>query len=245
MHLTIISGAARPQTQSNTAKIIDAFCRGFQTDGHTAQVWYLSDRRQWDQARNAFHNNTDILFALPLYVENVPGIMLEFLESLTPKDKSGARLSFIVQGGFPEASQSRCCEAFLKDLAARLGCQYGGTFIRGDMFGVGLLGEKAGAKMVAPFIEVGRAFAKYGYFEQSIISAFSSPEALSEKQIRQNERVGKYIQKWFMDIIAKRLGCKEKLDARPYERFDNKIDFIPGLCYNPKQEVKLQRRKGD
>lgn len=29
MHLTIISGAARPQNKSNTAKIIDAFVRVF------------------------------------------------------------------------------------------------------------------------------------------------------------------------------------------------------------------------
>lgn len=71
MHLTIISGAARTQTKSNTAKIIDAFCKGFQINNNTVEVWYLSDRTQWDKARNAFQYNKDILFALPLYVENV------------------------------------------------------------------------------------------------------------------------------------------------------------------------------
>lgn len=216
MHLTIISGAARPKTKSNTAKIIEAFCKGFQNNENTAEVWYLSDRGQWNMARNAFIKNTDILFALPLYVENVSGIMLEFLESLPPKGQSGTRLSFIVQGGFPEASQSRCCENFLKTLPDKLGCEYGGTFIRGDMFGVGLLGNKLGAKMVAPFIDVGSLFAQYGYFNEEIISQFSSPEYLSEKQIQQSEKWGKYIQKWFMNWIAKRLGCKEKLNVKPY-----------------------------
>lgn len=216
MHLTIISGAARPKAKSNTAKIIEAFCKGFQNDDNTAEVWYLSDRKQWDMARNAFMENTDILFALPLYVENVSGIMLEFLESLPPKEQSGTRLSFIVQGGFPEASQSRCCENFLKTLPNKLGCEYGGTFIRGDMFGVGLLGNKLGEKMVAPFIDVGRSFGQYGYFEQSIISRYSSSEYLSKKQIRQSEKWGKHIQKCFMNIVAKRLGCAGKLDAKPY-----------------------------
>lgn len=216
MHLTIISGAARTRTKSNTAKIIAAFCKGFQAEGNTAEVWYLSDRGQWDKARNAFGKNTDILFALPLYVESVPGIMLEFLESLPPEAHPGTRLSFIVQGGFPEASQSRCCEKFLKMLTDKLGCQYGGTLIRGDMFGVGLLGEKMGGKMVAPFIEVGSVFGRYGYFEHSIISKYSSPEFLSEKQIRQFEKWGKHIQKCFMNIIARRLGCIGKLDAKPY-----------------------------
>lgn len=216
MHLTIISGATRSQAKSNTAKIIAAFCKGFQTGNNTTEIWYLSDRMQWDKARNAFQNNEDILFALPLYVESVPGSMLEFLAGLRPKGQPGTRLSFIVQGGFPEASQSRCCENFLKTLPEKLGCEYGGTFIRGDMFGIGLLGNKFGEKMVQPFVEVGRLFARYGYFNEEIISRFSSPEYLSEKQIRQSEKWGKHIQKWFMNWIAKRLGCKEKLNAKPY-----------------------------
>lgn len=217
MHLTIISGAARSQSKSNTAKSISAFCKGFQIDGNTTEIWYLSDRAQWNMARDAFQKNKTILFALPLYVENVPGITLEFLESLPPKTNPDTRLSFLIQGGFPEASQSRCCENFLKTLPDKLGCEYGGTFIRGDMFGIGLLGDKIGAKMVQPFVDVGRSFAHYGYFDKNITSEFSSPEYLSEKQIRQFEKFGKYIQKWFMDRIAKRLGCKEKLNAKPYD----------------------------
>lgn len=219
MHLTIISGATRPQSKSNTAKIIAAFCKGFQTDDNTVEVWYLSDRAQWNTARDAFQKNKDILFALPLYVENVPGTLLEFLESLPPKTSSHTRLSFLVQGGFPEASQSRCCENFLKTLPDKLGCEYGGTFIRGNMFAIGMMGKKPGEKMVQPFIDVGRYFARYGYFDAEIISRFASPEYLSEKEIRQTEKWGKHIEKWFLNIFAKwRLGCKDKLDAKPYEQ---------------------------
>ena len=123
-----------------------------------------------------FCENSNILFALPLYVENVPGTMLEFLESLPPKTTSGTRLSFLVQGGFPEASQGRCCECFLKTLPEQLGCAYGGTLIRGDMFSTGLLGKKHGSKMVQPFIEIGHSFGKYGYFHESIIVEYASPE---------------------------------------------------------------------
>lgn len=216
MHLTIISGAARPQPKSNTAKIIAAFCRGFQNGENTAEVWYLSDRAQWAKARNAFQNSRDILFALPLYVENVPGTMLEFLESLPPKTCPGARISFLLQGGFPEASQGRCCERFLETLPEKLGCAYGGTLIRGDMFGVGLLGKALGEKMVEPFVDIGRCFARYGYFEAEAFSRFASPEHLSEKQIRRFEKTGSHLQKWFMDGIARQLGCKQKLNAKPY-----------------------------
>ena len=132
MHIVIISGAARPQGKSNTAKIIAAFQKGLEENGSTAEVWYLSDRRQWDRAADAFERNDHILIAFPLYVENLPGILLEFLSGLSPKQVPGTRLSFLIQGGFPEASQSRCCEAFLETLPAQLGCAYAGTLIKGD-----------------------------------------------------------------------------------------------------------------
>lgn len=41
MHLTIISGAARPQNKCNTAKIIDAFCKGFQINENTTKQLHL------------------------------------------------------------------------------------------------------------------------------------------------------------------------------------------------------------
>ncbi|MDD5921310.1 MAG: hypothetical protein PUC57_08320, partial [Oscillospiraceae bacterium] len=77
--------------------------KGFDGNGNTAEVWYLSDRRQWKQAANAFAQNDRILIAFPLYVENIPGILLEFLSGLTPKQTPGTKLAFLIQGGFPEA----------------------------------------------------------------------------------------------------------------------------------------------
>ena len=190
--------------------------KGFEGNGNTAEVWYLSDRRQWKQAANAFAQNDRILIAFPLYVENIPGILLEFLSGLTPKQTPGTKLAFLIQGGFPEASQSRCCEAFLETLPAQLGCDYAGTLIKGDMFGTGLVDDKTQEKMLAPFTEMGRTFAQTGRFEKAAADAFAGPEYMSEKQIRMYNRVGKHISRFFMGRIAKKLGCKEKLDARPY-----------------------------
>ena len=217
MHLVIISGAARPQSKSNTAKVIAAFQKGYEETGNTAEVWYLSDRRQWNQAAKAFEQNDHILIALPLYVENIPGILLEFLSGLSPKQAPGTKLAFLIQGGFPEASQSRCCEAFLETLPAQLGCAYAGTLIKGDMFGTSLVDVKSRKKMLAPFTEMGRIFAKTGRFEKSAVDAFAGPEYMPEKQIRMYNLVGKHISRFFMGHIAKKLGCKERLDARPYD----------------------------
>ena len=216
MHVVIISGAARPQSKSNTAKIIDAFCVGLSNGGNTSEIWYLSDRKQWESAKTAFAENENILFALPLYVENVPGIILEFLADLSAKDQTGTRISFLLQGGFPEVSQGRCCEEFLQMLPKKFGCEYSGTFIKGDMFGLSLMGKKLGVKLLQSFIQIGRLFGECGYFSQEIITTFSIPEYLSEKQIRMANGPLKHIQRLIMRYIAKRLGCKASLDARPF-----------------------------
>ncbi len=217
MNLVVISGATRPRPKSNTARIIEAFLQGFEASGGTAEVYYLSDKKDWDGARNAIANGTDILFAIPLYVENIPGSMLEFLETVTPKTEPGTRISFLLQGGFPEACQSRCCEAYLKTLPERLGCSYGGTLIRGNMFAVRLMGEKIGSKMVEPFIEVGRLFAQYGCFDERITAQFNSPEHMTQKEIDSFKGIRKYRQRWCMDLLARFwLGCKTKLSAKPY-----------------------------
>lgn len=215
MHLVIISGAARPQAKSNTAKIAAAFRQGYEKSGNTTETYYLSERRQWAAAEKAFQESTNILIALPLYVENIPGILLEFLSGLQPKKTPGTKLAFLLQGGFPEASQSRCCEAFLEMLPAQLGCGYAGTLIKGDMFGVGLMDERNREKMLAPFVKMGREFARSGCFEKSAADAFAAPEYMPKKQMRTYNLFGKHISRFFMRHIAKRLGCKQRLDARP------------------------------
>jgi len=215
MHLVTISGAVRPQPKSNTTKIVEAFLHGFEEGGNSAEVFYLSDRRQWQSAAEAFYGNKQILIALPLYVENIPGILLEFLSGLTPKTEDGTKLAFLVQGGFPEACQSRCCEAYLETLPGQLGCEYAGTLIKGDMFGLGMVNDKTREKMLAPFTEMGRHFASTGCFEKSVVNDFAAPEYMPEKQIRFYNRFMHHISRFFMGRIAKKLGCTEKLDAQP------------------------------
>ncbi len=216
MHLVIISGATRTRSKSNTAKIVAAFEEGYREGGNTAETWFLSDRAQWDGAAKAFEQSNNILIALPLYVENIPGILLEFLEGLTPKSAPGTQIAFLVQGGFPEASQSRCCEKYLETLPEQLGCAYAGTLIKGDMFGLGLMDEKEREKPLAAFTEMGRHFAETHRFEKDVVDVFAAPEYLPEKELRMFKLFGRPVQKLFMGRMAKKMGCQGRLDAQPY-----------------------------
>ncbi len=217
MHLVIINASPRIEEKSNTAKIIKVFLRGFTKSGNTAEVWHLSDRKQWPDAKAAYENNDNILFAIPLYVENIPGIMLEFLEDLEPKAEAGTKMSFILQGGFAEACQLRCGEAYLEKLPAYFNCEYNGTLIKGNNFAPAWLPEKAGEGMLAPYEAMGEVFADKGCFEKETATEFAKPEYMSEKEIRSFNRFGSKMQKLMFDFMAKKHGCKTPLNYKPYE----------------------------
>ena len=103
MHVVIINGSPRVAKYSNTEKIIESFDDGLKETGASVERYAVYDRTKWDEIREAYIHNNEIIIALPLYVESAPGILLEFLETLPVKDKN-TRLSFILQGGFAEAS---------------------------------------------------------------------------------------------------------------------------------------------
>lgn len=217
MHLVIINASPRLEAKSNTARIIRTFVRGYEVSGNTTEVWHLSDKKQWTGAKEAYEKNNNVLFAIPLYVENVPGIMLEFLETLQPKKEAGTKMSFILQGGFGEASQLRCGEAYLELLPSYFNCEYNGTLIKGDNFGLSWMPEDMAEKMVAHYEKMGRSFAEKETFYKEEVNEFAAPEYFSEKEIRQYKYIGRWIQKALFRYIAKKNGCKKPLDDKPYQ----------------------------
>ncbi|MEG0477127.1 MAG: hypothetical protein RR572_05615 [Raoultibacter sp.] len=220
MHLVIISCTPRSASASNTGKIILKFKEGFDGGEHSSEIHYLANRKSWPEIRTAFYHNSDILFALPLFVECVPGIMLEFLETLEPKtdlDHScKTKVSFLLQGGFAEASQLRCCERYLEKLPAYLGCDYNGTLIKGNMFAVSIVSEKSREKLLAPFVDMGKTFALEGRFDKDKVTVFAKPEYFSKRSIFFSSLMNP-AQNWMFRQIAKSKGCKKPLDDTPLE----------------------------
>jgi hypothetical protein len=216
MHLAIINASPRVEAKSNTARIIRTFLKGFEKDGNTAEVWHLSDKKQWENAKEAYEKNSNILFAIPLYVENIPGIMLEFLETLQPKKEAGTKMSFILQSGFAEASQLRCGEAYLEILPSYFNCEYNGTLIKGNNFAPAWLPEKQANKMVAHYEKMGLSFAQKGTFDKEEVNKFAAPEYFSDKEICLFNCTN-WLQKMIIRHIAKKNGCKRPLDDKPHQ----------------------------
>ena len=112
-HVVIINGSPRAKKFSNTDKILQSFAKGLEEAKTTYELYSLSNRSEWADARKAFMTHNRIIIALPLFVECAPGTLLEFLETLPTKREQPAQLSFILHGGFQEGHQLRLCEKFL------------------------------------------------------------------------------------------------------------------------------------
>lgn len=80
-----------------------------------------------------------------------------------------------------------------------------------------LNGKKQRAKALQPFEEMGRRFAKTHCFDKEEVSQFAEPEFFSKVTLRAFQCIGRHIQRMFMSKMAKSLGCKQKLDVRPYD----------------------------
>ena len=174
MHLTVINASPRVKKYSNTDKILTKFLEGYSEAGNTYEQYELSARNSWDDIRSAYNVSDNILIALPLYVECIPGLLMEFLETLSPKN--GGKMSFILQSGFAEGVQLRCGEEYLKKLPSMLGMEYGGTLVKGNNFSIRLTEGKGQDSQTEPYKEMGRIFGRDGNFFSDECRKFTGPE---------------------------------------------------------------------
>ena len=220
MHVVIINGSPRVQKFSNTDKIIQSFGKGLEKEGSTYELYSLSNRKEWEAAREAFVSHEQIIFALPLYVECVPAVMLEFLETLPTERQHPAQMSFILHGGFDEGHQLRLGERFLLSLPAQFGSTCGGCLVRGGSFMIRMRDDKKLSKimdqLLDSYIPMGQLFARNGNFLAPEVKKFAGLEKnplmvrlmfplFIERLVRKN-----------FDRFAKEWGCTQPLDYKPW-----------------------------
>lgn len=216
MHVVIINGSPRVQKYSNTEKIIASFAKGLSEKEVSFETYAVSNRQSWETIREAYIKNTEILIALPLYVECVPGLLLEFLETLPKKDEH-TRLSFLLQSGFAEGCQLRCGEEFLAKLPEYLGVRYGGCLVKGNNFGIRVLDEKKQEQVTKPYQAMGQLFAEGDGFLREEARKFTGPEYLSLPMQMMMRLVFKTFAKKMFQKAAESWGCNVPLDKKIWE----------------------------
>ncbi len=219
-HVIIINGSPRVKKNSNTNKIIQAFAEGLEEAGITHKLYSLSNHAEWDEAREAFMTNDNIIIAVPLFVECLPSLLLEFLSTLPTERKQPVKLSFILHGGFDEGHQLRLGEKFLQSLPAQLGCSCGGVLVKGGSF---LLRNRENSyikkmtdKMLASYTKMGLSFARNGSFLTPEAQKFTGPEKNPKIGVILFNLIFKRIVKKNFERMAQEWGCTRPLNDKPY-----------------------------
>jgi hypothetical protein len=216
MKLTVFNGSPRGKG-SNTKILLEHFINGFMTtDGNTYELTYLNRVKDNDNFIKLFGEAEQVLLAFPLYWDAMPAIVKTFIESLEPLcgREGNLDIGFIVQGGFPEAIHSQYVERYLEKLAARLGCRYKGTVIRGGVEGIRAQPAWMTRKLFKSFYELGKSFGESGDFNKQIVLKLTQGERLTKFQFG----VFKLFGHNYWNSMLKKNNAFEKRFDKPYIR---------------------------
>lgn len=218
MRLTVFNGSPRGRG-SNTKVFLEHYLKGFEAKaGNSYQVFYLNRVKHTERFVQAFAEAEHVLLAFPLYWDAMPGLVKAFIEALEPLcgREGSPDIGFIVQSGFPEAAHSRYVERYLEKLAARLGCKYVGTIVKGGGEGARVMPDRYG-KPFEILYQLGVTFGETGQFDEALLQKLAKPE-------RYPKILGPLFQLFLKTKLAtsywdnqlKGNGVYEKRFARPY-----------------------------
>ena len=175
MSTLIINGSPKGKN-GNTEVFIRHFNRGFK---EPCKVCYAA-RESGVHLASYIRQFDTVIFAMPLYIHAMPGIMMKLFECMEPAGESGRAMGFIVQSGFMESAQSKYLEQYLSALAKSLNYAYLGTVIRGGSAGVSMMPEKMNSKLFSRLRALGRRFELDGTFDKDLAKLLSKTLALSK-----------------------------------------------------------------
>jgi len=176
--LLVINGSPRGG-KGNSPIMLQKVMDGFlEANGTSAKMLHLVKADDRDKLEEAFRQTDAVLLGFPLYTDGMPGLVKEFIESLSKMESENGNpaMAFLVQSGFPEAAHSRYVERYLQTLAERLHSPYLGTLVRGGCEGVHLMPESMNRKMFATLRTLGEQLAEQGGFDAQTVRALVSVE---------------------------------------------------------------------
>ncbi len=166
--LVIYNGSPR-KVGSNSAQILKKVTA---TLGDRVEVRDLKEVDKWEKWVEDFESDKHVMFFMPLYVHAMPSHIMGFIEKL---QNSRGSISFFVQSGFPESSQSHYLEAYFEQLALRLGRTYLGTAIKGGVEGLQMRPDNAQEIIIKPLVKTMVNLVHEGGFHTTDISQLAKP----------------------------------------------------------------------
>lgn len=136
------------------------------------EVRYLKETQHWERWAESFQSDEHVMFFMPLYVHAMPSHVKQFMEML-PASKG--TISFFVQSGFPESSQSHYLKAHVEQLSKRLGRVYLGTAIKGGMEGLQSRPPQGQIGMLNPIVALIEQLIETGTLNEVLVQKLSMP----------------------------------------------------------------------
>ncbi len=209
--LVIYNGSPR-RAGSNSALILKKTVEAL---ADRVEIRDLKEVGKWEEWSAAFKDEKHVLFFMPLYIHAMPSHVMAFIEKLQPSEGS---ISFFIQSGFIESSQSHFIEAYFEQLALRLGRTYLGTVIKGGANGLQMSPVKAQNKMMKPMVKAIANLVYEGTFVPADIRQLAIPIRLGMGAKVIFEVLGKLgLVNSYWDQQLKANNAYEKRFDRPYK----------------------------
>ena len=218
MRLTVFNGSPRGR-KSNSKIVLEHFLAGYEVNaGNSYELFYLNRLKDTEHHVGAFAEAEHVLLIHPLYTDAMPGMVMSFFEALEPLcgRMGSSNIGFIVQSGFGEATHSRYVARYHQKLAARLGCPYLGTVIKGNCEPLRLK-PKSYRKVLGDFRRLGLSLGETGRFDETLLHKMAGPEKFPAWMRLIIQLVPKIIGNPLWDDQLKENGVYEQRFARPYK----------------------------
>ena len=166
--LVIYNGSPR-RIVSNSSLILNKVIEAL---GDKVEVRDLRKNEKWEEWAEAFKSDEHVMLLMPLYVHAMPSHVKAFIEKLQP---SKGDISFFVQSGFPESSQSHYLEAYFELLSVRLNRKYLGMAIKGGAESLQMSPEKYQDATIKPMVNTIEHLVNGGSFDLMDIRNLAIP----------------------------------------------------------------------
>ncbi len=180
MLLAAINGSPRGES-SNTTLLVERFFDGFRAvRDNSTSMFYVRNRKLEDETMEAVRRADAVLVAFPLYTDSMPGIVMEFFESILDNGVlNGKKILFFVHSGFPEAIHASFVVKYLERFALKCGAEYAGTITKGGSEGIKMQPEWMTRRLFESMREIGRSFAENGALAEHLLKRLAGPMRMS------------------------------------------------------------------
>ena len=208
--LVIYNGSPR-RSRSNSTLVLEKVVEVLQDK---VELRDLKERKNWEKWEEAFETDKHVMFFTPLYVHAMPSHVMGFIERLKP---SSGSISFFVQSGFPESSQSYYLEAYFEQWALRMQRTYLGTAIKGGLEGLQMRPPVAQEKMIEPLVKAIVNLMSEGKFNALDIQNLAKPIRFGKGSVVIFNLLWRSMLDLFWNHQLKANGAYEKRFHRPWQ----------------------------